>query len=180
MINWSLFRRLLGQIARFVISGLAIIFLLIEDAFWAVMNPVMAAFARLALVHRVESWIKTLSPTWILVLFIVPMVIVWPIKLVGLYVIGTGRVFVGTIIFAGAEIIGAALAVRLWSIGKHQLLSIRWFAWAYGHFDRWRIMVYQRLEHLPGVAGARALFVRTRAVARGAIHWLRKSLSPDN
>jgi hypothetical protein len=151
----SVAKRSLRVLSRGILGLSALILFIVEDVFWAAMKPAMAALARLPFVERVEAWIETLSPNWLLVLFIVPMAIVWPIKLIGLAIIATGRVVLGTIIFTLAEIVGAALAVRLWSIGRDRLLTIRWFAAVYYWLSAIRARVYAYALDLPGVAFAR-------------------------
>jgi len=153
-------------LGRGLAGAVALTVFVIEDVAWAAVRPLMAALGRLPLVKRIEAWFDGLSPGPFLVLFLLPFAVVWPIKLVGLYLIGIGRAVTGTFLFAAAEIIGAALARRLWMIGRDRLLTIRWFAAVYRVTMLVRDRVYGWVRNLAFVIEARKLIADIRVRLR--------------
>ncbi len=166
MTNDTLPWRLLKTLLRGVFGTIALAFFIIEDVFWAALKPIMAWVSNLAAIRRLEAWLDELGPMPFLALFIVPLIVVWPVKLIGLWIIAQGRVIIGSIIFGAAEFIGAALAVRLWAIGRDRLLTIGWFAKAYGAITWLRNLVYTWAMTLPGVAPMRHFLRHLRVVVR--------------
>src|SRR4029078_2094557 len=81
--------------------------------------------------RRLEALIGGLPPYPTLALFLIPMAVIWPIKLYALYLIGLGHVVEGAAAFAVAKVVGIGLAERLFAISRDKLLSIGWFAKAY-------------------------------------------------
>jgi len=158
--------RLLKTLLRGVFGTIALVFFIIEDVFWAALKPIMAWVSNLPAIRRLEAWLNQLAPMPFLALFIVPLIVVWPVKLIGLWIIAQGRVIIGSIIFGAAEFIGAALAVRLWAIGRDRLLTIAWFARAYGAITWLRNLVYAWAMSLPGVEPMRHFIRHLRVAVR--------------
>jgi hypothetical protein len=166
MTHESLPWRLLKMLLRGVFGTIALVFFIIEDVFWASLKPIMAWVSNLPLIRRLEAWLDQLGPIPLAALFIVPLIVVWPVKLIGLWIIAQGRVIIGSIIFGAAEFIGAALAVRLWGIGRDRLLTIAWFARAYSAITWLRALVYTWALSLPGVEPVRHFVRHLRVVVR--------------
>jgi hypothetical protein len=110
---------------------LAVSVVLLDDLFRMFVVPAVRFLARLALIRRLESRIARMSPTAILLLFVIPLAIIEPFKVYALYLFGEGRFLAGILMFALAKIVGLGLAERLFAIGRDKLLSIRWFAWCH-------------------------------------------------
>jgi len=83
---------------------------------------------------RWRHFIRRLNPYIALALLAVPIAIVEPLKLIGLFIFGKGHWITGSfaILFAYA---GSLLVVeRLFKIVKPKLLSLHWFAAAWNWF----------------------------------------------
>lgn len=134
----------------------AILIVLFDDLFRSWVKPAVARLAQLAPFRRLEAWIRTLGPYQTMALFVVPMVVIWPLKLFALYLIGAGRVVTGVLVLVGAKIVGVGIAERLFAVSRDKLLSVAWFRRAYG----WSVGVkeavhaYLRRTRLWTVAGA--------------------------
>jgi hypothetical protein len=99
----------------------------------------------------------------------VPVVLLEPIKPIGLYLIGSGHVVSGVLAIAIGEIVKVTLVERLFSISRDKLMSIPPFAWSYGIVERmldvlrsqpgWRLVVKT-------VGAARSLVGRIRLRAQ--------------
>lgn len=77
--------------------------------------------------------IATLPPWAALLLFIIPVLLVQPIKLVSLWLILRGHFVLGAFGFVGIKVVGFGAVAFLFDLTRDKLLSIRWFAWAYGY-----------------------------------------------
>jgi hypothetical protein len=123
--------RLLGRILTLPLAALATIVVLFDDLVRSVVKPAVAWLARLKPVRRVEAAVARLPPYPTLALFLIPMAVIWPIKLYALYLIGLGHVTYGALAFVAAKVVGIGLAERLFALSRDKLLSIGWFAKGY-------------------------------------------------
>jgi hypothetical protein len=122
----SMMRRLLQPV--WVL--LAIIFL-IEAWLWDHLEPIVAwVVARLPL-NAFKQWladhVDTLSPAMTLIVFIVPVIPLFPLKLVGLWLL-THEYWISailTIIFA--KLLGVGVAAFVFDVTRPKLLEMAWF-----------------------------------------------------
>jgi len=120
---------------------LAAIFLLIEEWLWATGARVMQTIAQFPPLHALEARIVRLPPYWALVLFVLPAVLLFPVKLLALLAIARGHAFSGIGVIVAAKLGGAAAVARLYTLTRPALLTLPWFARWHGVFmetkDRW-------------------------------------------
>src|SRR5580698_6041669 len=109
---------------------LAVIFL-IEAWLWDHLEPIVAWVVALIPLRAFKQWLSdrvdTLSPAMTLVVFIVPVVPLFPLKLVGLWLL-THEYWVSailTIIFA--KLLGVGVAAFVFDVTRPKLLQMRWF-----------------------------------------------------
>lgn len=76
--------------------------------------------------------IARLPPAAALALFIIPVILVQPIKLASLWLIVRGHFLLGGVGFIGIKIVGFGAIAFLFDLTRDKLLTIRWFAWSYG------------------------------------------------
>jgi hypothetical protein len=139
----SLARRIL----TLPLVALATLLVLVDDLFRSIVKPAAAWLAGLKPFRRLEALIARLPPYPTLALFLIPMAVIWPIKLYALYLIGLGHVGEGAAAFVVAKIVGVGLAERLFAISRDKLLSIGWFAKAFYAVIRIRDRVHLYLKH---------------------------------
>jgi hypothetical protein len=125
-------RRLSERLLSAPLFALAIVWVLFDDLFRSLVKPAVGWLATLRPFARIEAWVRRQSPYVTLALFLVPLAIIEPMKLLGLYYLGQGQVTAGVVTFVVAKIVGIGLAERLFALSRDKLLSIRWFAVAYG------------------------------------------------
>jgi hypothetical protein len=109
---------------------LAIIFL-IEAWLWDRLEPIVAwAVARIPL-DAFKRWladrVDTLSPAMTLIVFVVPVIPLFPLKLMGLWLL-THQYWVSavfTIIFA--KLLGVGVAAFVFDVTRPKLLQMAWF-----------------------------------------------------
>jgi hypothetical protein len=113
---------------------LAIIFL-IEAWLWDHLEPIVAWFVALIPLRAFKQWlaerVDTLSPAMTLIVFIVPVIPLFPLKLVGLWLL-THEYWmsaVATIIFA--KFLGVGVAAFVFDVTKDKLLEMNWFETLY-------------------------------------------------
>ena len=109
---------------------LAIIFL-IEAWLWDHLEPIVAWFVALLPLRSFKQWlaerVDTLSPAMTLIVFIVPVIPLFPLKLIGLYLL-THEYWlsaIATILFAKLLCVGVAAFV--FDVTKEKLLEMAWF-----------------------------------------------------
>jgi hypothetical protein len=109
---------------------LAVIFL-IEAWLWDHLEPIVAAIVAQIPLRTFKQWlverVDTLSPAMTLVVFIVPVIPLFPLKLVGLWLL-THEYWVSailTIIFA--KLLGVGVAAFVFDVTRPKLLQMRWF-----------------------------------------------------
>ena len=109
---------------------LAIIFL-IEAWLWDHLEPIVAWFVALIPLRAFKQWlaerIDTLSPAMTLIVFIVPVIPAFPLKLVGFWLL-THEYWISailTIIFA--KFLGVGVAAFIFDVTRPKLLEMEWF-----------------------------------------------------
>ena len=137
-------RKLLKWALRIPVYVVAVPIILFEDLLKDDLSRLMAAIARWQPVARLEAKVATLSRWAILGLFLVPMLVLFPVKLTAMWLIGTGHWLQGGAVLALAKVAGTSYSVRLFQIGKDRLLSFSWFAAVY----RWTGQVREALRRL--------------------------------
>lgn len=109
---------------------LAIIFL-IEAWLWDHLEPIVARVVALIPLARFKSWLServdALSPAMTLIVFVVPIMPLFPLKLVGLWLLTheywTSALF--TILFA--KMLGVGVTAFVFDVTRDKLLEMRWF-----------------------------------------------------
>ena len=109
---------------------LAVIFL-IEAWLWDHLEPIVASFVALVPLRTFKQWlaerVDTLSPAMTLIVFIVPVIPLFPLKLVGLWLLTheywMSAVF--TILFA--KLLGVGVTAFVFDVTRDKLLEMHWF-----------------------------------------------------
>ena len=109
---------------------LAVIFL-IEAWLWDHLEPIVAWVVDKIPLHRFKQWladrVDTLSPAMTLIVFIVPVLPLFPLKLVGLWLLAheywMSAIF--TILFA--KFLGVGVTAFVFDVTRPKLLEMGWF-----------------------------------------------------
>jgi hypothetical protein len=113
---------------------LAIVFL-IEAWLWDHLEPVVARFVSVIPMRTFKQWlaerVDALSPAMTLIVFIVPVIPLFPLKLVGLWLLAheywASAVF--TIVFA--KFVGVGVTAFIFDVTREKLLEMNWFEYLY-------------------------------------------------
>ncbi len=97
---------------------------------------------------RSRRYLQALSPYLSVVVLTIPLVFVEPIKLVAVYVAGTGRWVTGSIMLIAAYAISIYFIERLFRVLKPKLMTLGWFAAFWNSFGamRGRAWMFVRFE----------------------------------
>ncbi|MGE7472761.1 hypothetical protein ACQKLX_25260 [Bosea sp. NPDC003192] len=151
-----------------LVVGLAI---LLDELLRPLYRPLIAWFASLRLVARLEEAIGRLPPYGALVALAIPFAIVEPLKLLGLLFLARGAFTAGIITTAVGHLAGFLLVERVYHAGRAQLLTIPWFARIMGWIDAIRQVVIGRVRASAAWQRAVALVRAVRERLRGVRLW---------
>ena len=71
-------------------------------------------------------------------MFALPAQALLPIKVLALWLLGLGRVFLGTAVILLTKLVGTAVIARLFTLTRPALMQLGWFARAYARWDAWK------------------------------------------
>jgi len=128
-------KRLSKALTNLIVLAIAVPYFLLDAIFAAVAIPLSRWIAGHWAFARIHRWILSLQPYPTLLLLAVPVIVLEPVKPVGLYLIGTGHATLGLSALVIAEILKLVLIERLFSVSRDKLLSIPAFAWGYGKYS---------------------------------------------
>jgi hypothetical protein len=159
-------RTVIRQIATPIILAIAIVYFLIDALVLSLLRPAIEWVASFKPFARLRRWIESLGPYPTLGLFLVPILILEPVKPVGFYLLGTRHFLAGTAVLAIGEILKIVIVERLFHIAKPKLMTIRAFAVVHDYVVGW----IDWLQALPPwqmmMRWVRALKLRARLIAR--------------
>ena len=116
--------RVLLAVANVVVA----VFVLADEIARPLYRPAYEALVRLRAIQRLEAWVSRLPPYGALLALAVPFVGVEPLKVLGVYWLGTGHLAAGLATLVFAYLAGFVLVERTYQAGRERLLTIRWFA----------------------------------------------------
>lgn len=128
---------------------LAIIFL-IEAWLWDHLEPIVARVVALIPLARVKEWlaerVDALSPAMTLIVFAVPILPLFPLKLVGLWLLTHEYWLTGLSTFLFAKMLGVGVTAFLFDVTRDKLLEMHWFERLYELVLRLRAKATELVE----------------------------------
>lgn len=119
------------RLLKSVAVAIAAAVILFEEWLWEPLKRLMLALSRLPAIRQTAAFVSRLPPVVALVFYLVPIAVLLPFKIAGLWLIGRGHALLGIVTFLGAKVVGTALLAWLFSLTKPALLQIGWFAAAH-------------------------------------------------
>ncbi|WP_295997276.1 hypothetical protein [Rugamonas sp.] len=170
MTRWhTLRRRLLAPVVY-----LAALFLMLEDWLWNLGARLTAGLAHWAPLRRLERRIARLRPVPALVLFLLPPLLLFPVKLVALYAMSSGHPWSGLAVVIVAKLVSAAAVARLYILTRPALMTMPWFARLEARFLALKERAITSLQATAAWRQARAMSAALRRGRRHAApHWQR-------
>ena len=109
---------------------LAIIFL-IEAWLWDHLEPIVARVVALIPLARVKQWladrVDALPPAMTLIVFVVPIIPLFPLKLIGLWLLTHEYWLTGVSTFLFAKMLGVGVTAFVFDVTRDKLLEMHWF-----------------------------------------------------
>ncbi len=153
--------RALARASRAIATGLVALVILFEEWGWEPLQRLAARFFRLPLLRWIEAAIAALPPRAALAVFLLPTLLLLPVKVAALWLVGSGHALLGALSIVGAKVIGTALVARLFALTRPALLRLAWFARWYGRWTAWKEALLARVR-------ASAIWRTARAIKRSA------------
>jgi hypothetical protein len=149
---------------------LAAMVLLVEEWCWDTGMRLTRAFARWPALAALEGRVRTLPPYGALCVFMLPGLLLLPVKVLALVAIAHGHALSGIATIVLAKIGGAAVVAWLYVLTVPTLLAVGWFARCHGWFmgAKARCLDVLRTSHAYHLAGRalRGLRIGVRRLLR--------------
>jgi hypothetical protein len=113
---------------------LAALLLLAEEWCWDAGMRLARACARWPALARLEMRVRALPPYGALCAFMLPGLLLFPVKVLALVAIAHGHAASGILTIVLAKLGGAAVVARLYALTLPTLLAVGWFARCHGWF----------------------------------------------
>jgi hypothetical protein len=128
------------RLTRPLLILLAIVFL-IEAWLWRRLGPIVewivAWLPLRAVKARLAGIIRKLPPAATLIVFVVPVVTLFPLKVLGLWLLAHKYWIAASGVLVFAKLVGVAVTAFVFEVTRPKLLQLRWFRWLYEHVLMW-------------------------------------------
>jgi hypothetical protein len=158
--------RLPWRLLRMLLLLAAAIVLFIEEWGWRPLTAFVARLAKWPPLARLEAAVRAAPPRIALLLFLLPAVALFPIKLLALWIIHLGHTLSGITVIVVAKLLGTAIVGRLFILTESQLMRFTWFARVLGWWRTTKQRVLDALRRSAAWRAARRLKTRWRAWRR--------------
>ena len=125
------------------VLGLLILF---EEWGWEPLQRALARLGRLPVLRHLESLVTRLPPHAALVVFLLPALLLLPVKLAALALIAKGQRLLGLAVIVLAKLLGTAVVARLFTLTRPALMQLPWFARWHGRWLAWKDALLARVR----------------------------------
>ena len=139
---------------------------LFEEWLWRGFTRFFAWLRQLGLLRWLDAVLVRLPPAAALVILCVPMLLLFPVKIAGLWMIASGRFVTGCCVMLAAKVLSTAVIAHIFLTCRSQLLQMPWFARLHAWTAALRDRVHDWLQTQPAWCDAKAFVARTRARMR--------------
>ena len=159
---------MLRRLTRPFLILLALVFLF-EAWLWEHLKPVVARIVGwiplAALKAKITAAIEHLPPYATLLVFLVPVILLLPLKFLGLWMLAHGFWLGAVAVLGLAKVVSLGVTAFIFEVTRPKLLQLPWFRWLYEHMLAWLAWAHglvdpikQRLRRIfyifsPGRAG---------------------------
>lgn len=105
---------------------------------WETLAHIFDWLAKKRLWHAMEDAIRRLPPWAALLVFALPSILLFPVKLLALWLIANNQEAIGVAVIIAAKLVGTAVVARLFGLTQPALLRLHWFAVMYRWFIPWK------------------------------------------
>jgi hypothetical protein len=152
----------LGHLAE----GLLALLILFEEWGWEPLRRALVWLSQRPAFRRLEAEVTRLSPPAALAVLLLPTLGLLPVKLLALWLIGTGKALAGLAVVVVAKVIGTAVLAWLFALTQPALLRMPWFAAVYGRWYAWKEALLAQVRASWAWRTGRAFKLRVRRWVR--------------
>jgi|GEM_PF-245818 len=158
---------------------LAALLLLLEEWLWRLGSRFAAGLADWPLLAWAENRVRRLPPYPALLVFVLPGLMLLPVKLLALLAIAHGHPLWGAAAFVLAKLGGAVVVARLYVLTLPALLALVWFARWHNRFMIFKDQLIARLRASAAWRRARRAVAAMQSTLRRSLRRLRRQLRPS-
>ena len=136
----------LMQLLRGAASAVLALLILFEEWGWEPLQRGLARLGQLPVLRQIERLILRLPPRAALVVFLLPALLLLPVKLAALALIARGKPLLGALVIIVAKLVGTAVVARLFTLTRPALLQMPWFAKVYHRWVGWKAALLLRVR----------------------------------
>ena len=129
---------LLARLLKTLFGWLLALVILFEEWGWEPLHRALAWVGRLPGMRWLEQRIQKLPPYAALAIFLLPTLMLLPVKFLALWFISQGKVLDGTLVILAAKVLGTAIVARLFTLTQPALMQLGWFAHTYLRWIDWK------------------------------------------
>jgi hypothetical protein len=161
----TLLQRTMRALLKPVIAVLALV-LVFEEWLWDGLQALVHRLSGWPVVHRLECWLRGLSPWGSLLVMLLPALALLPFKVAALWALGHGHPWWGLFTLLMAKLTGTALAAYLFDLVRERARQLAWFNTFY-------TAVLRLLQRAKDWLWAQPAYVTVRTRVADARAWLR-------
>ncbi len=120
-----------------------------------------------------EAQVRRAPPYLALLLFLLPSLALFPVKLGAVWLVTHGQKMLGVAVLGIAKVVGTAVVARLFTLTKPALMRLAWFARFYAWFKPWKDAWMAALRTSVPWRTARLVARRIRARIATIRQWLK-------
>jgi hypothetical protein len=157
------------RLTRPLLILIALVFLF-EVWLWDHLKPIVAGLVGWIPWRRLKaglkSAIRTLPPAATLLVFLVPIILLLPLKFLGLWLLAQGSWLGATATLVFAKIASMGVTAFIFEVTRPKLLRLRWFRWLYEHVMAWIAWAHALVDPIKQRAKALARMFGPRRASR--------------
>jgi hypothetical protein len=165
----------LVQLLRRAAGAVLALLILFEEWGWEPLQRALARLGRLPLLRQLEAFIARLPPAAALVVFLVPALLLLPVKLAALALIAQGQRLLGLAVIVLAKLVGTAIVARLFTLTRPALMQLPWFAHLFGRWTAWKDGLLAWVRATWAWRWGRVLKRQVRQVRQRWARWMTRS-----
>ena len=142
--------RILKKLLSILGMVLLVPVLLFEEWGWEPLARGAAKLARLRIWARLEAALRALPPWGAVLAFFLPVLMLLPVKLFGLFLLGEGHALSALLLLLAAKLVGTAIVARLFQLVEPALMQLPWFARFYPRWKTWKDGVLMQVRESRG------------------------------
>jgi hypothetical protein len=152
-----------------LLTLLAIVFL-IEAWLWRRLEPIVERIVARIPLRAVKAWIagtiRKLSPAATLIVFAVPVVVLFPLKVLGLWLLANKHWIAAGALILFAKLVGLAVTAFVFEMTRPKLLQLWWFRWLYERVLAWLEWAHRLADPITRRIKARLAILRPGRAGR--------------